>query len=58
MHLPFNRSPAPLPACSIADIVATRGLGDGKQWLKGWEKVWQATLNTCKLDGDCTIRLV
>lgn len=53
-------TPHPLrpPARSIADIVAQRGFGDGKQWLKGWEKVWQATLNTCTLEGNCTIRLV
>lgn len=45
-------------AKKIADIVAQRGFGDSKQWLKNWEKVWQATLNTCRLDGNCTIRLV
>lgn len=48
----------PCAACRIADIVAQRGFGDSKQWLKNWEKVWQATLNTCRLDGNCTIRLV
>ncbi len=48
--------PAPA-ACSIAEMVGQRGFGDGKQWLKSWEKVWQATLNTCTLEGSCTIRL-
>ncbi|KAI7844782.1 hypothetical protein COHA_001662 [Chlorella ohadii] len=44
-------------AKSIAEMVGQRGFGDGKQWLKSWEKVWQATLNTCTLEGSCTIRL-
>jgi hypothetical protein len=45
-------------AKSISEIVAQRGFGDSKQWLKNWEKVWQATLNTCSLEGNCNIRLV
>lgn len=56
---PLSPAPAPPPGtpCSVAELVSQYGFGDGKQWLKRWEKAWQANLNTCTLDGDCVIQL-
>jgi uncharacterized protein len=43
--------------CRIADIVDDLGFGEGQQWLRNWERAWQANLDSCSADGDCVIQL-
>ncbi|EFN56555.1 hypothetical protein CHLNCDRAFT_57487 [Chlorella variabilis] len=41
----------------IAHVVTSYGFGDGRQWMRNWERAWQANLNSCNLQDDCVIQL-
>lgn len=38
----------------VVKIVEDYDLGDGKTWLKNWQKVWNDNLATCK-NGMCDV---
>lgn len=38
-------------------MVTSYGFGDGRQWMRNWERAWQANLNSCNLQDDCVIQL-
>lgn len=60
-HARPTGSPLPalfaLPPCRLADLAEARVPGSGRAWKKTWEKAWQANLNSCTLQDECTVQL-
>lgn len=42
---------------AVANMLDRYGLGNGKQILASWERIWVENLKSCNAEGDCLIQL-
>jgi hypothetical protein len=36
-------------------ILKQHGLGDPTEWMTAWEEAWQANLDACDAEGNCSV---